>query len=84
MVMTIGQVASGAGVNIQTVRYYERRGRLPRAPRTASGYRQYDPDAVARLRFTTLTGFTAEVVETREGKMEMLNADSTRAAEHSH
>ncbi len=51
MAMTIGQVAAGAGVNIQTVRYYERRGLLPRAPRTASGYRQYDPDAVARLRF---------------------------------
>ncbi len=51
MAMTIGKVAAGAGVNIQTVRYYERRGLLPRAPRTASGYRQYDPDAVARLRF---------------------------------
>lgn len=51
MTMTIGQVASGAGVNIQTVRYYERRGLLPQAPRTASGYRQYDTDAVARLRF---------------------------------
>ncbi len=51
MAMTIGQVAADAGVNIQTVRYYERRGLLPRAPRTASGYRQYDPDAVARLRF---------------------------------
>ncbi len=51
MAMTIGKVAAGAGVNIQTIRYYERRGLLPRAPRTASGYRQYDPDAVARLRF---------------------------------
>ncbi len=51
MAMTIGQMATGAGVNIQTVRYYERRGLLPRAPQTASGYRQYDPDAVARLRF---------------------------------
>lgn len=37
MAMTIGQMAAGAGVNIQTVRYYERRGLLPRAPRTASG-----------------------------------------------
>jgi len=51
MTMTIGQVASSAGVNIQTVRYYERRGLLPRAPRTASGYRQYEADVVARLRF---------------------------------
>ncbi len=51
LAMTIGQVAAGARVNIQTVRYYERRGLLLRAPRTASGYRQYYPYAVARLRF---------------------------------
>jgi len=51
MTITIGQVASGAGVNVQTVRYYERRGLLPKAPRTAGGYRTYDTEAVARLRF---------------------------------
>lgn len=65
MTMTIGQVASGAGVNIQTVRYYERRGLLPKAPRTASGYRQYDPEAVARLRFIKRAqelGFSLEEV----------------------
>ena len=65
MTMTIGQVASGAGVNIQTVRYYERRGLLPKAPRTPSGYRQYDPEAVARLRFIKRAqelGFSLEEV----------------------
>lgn len=51
MAMTIGQVASGAGVNIQTIRYYERRGLLPPPPRTATGYRTYDAHAVDRLRF---------------------------------
>jgi len=51
MAMTIGEVASGARVNIQTVRYYERRGLLPEAPRSRAGYRQYDRDAVTRLRF---------------------------------
>ena len=51
MTMTIGQAAAGAGVNIQTVRYYERRRLLPEAPRTPSGYRTYDAEAVARLRF---------------------------------
>ncbi len=51
MTITIGQVASGAGVNVQTVRYYERRGLLPKAPRTPGGYRTYDTEAVARLRF---------------------------------
>ena len=49
--LTIGQLASAAGVNIQTVRYYERRGLVPRPGRTPSGYRQYNADAVTRLRF---------------------------------
>ena len=49
--MSIGQVAAAAAVNIQTVRYYERRGLLSSARRTPSGYRQYNEDAVARLRF---------------------------------
>lgn len=48
--MKIGQVASQAGVSIDTVRYYERRGMLPAAPRTASGYRVYTQAAVARIR----------------------------------
>jgi Hg(II)-responsive transcriptional regulator len=51
MPMTIGQVAAAAHVNIQTVRYYERRGLLATPPRTGSGYRQYAEDAVGRLRF---------------------------------
>ena len=49
--MTIGEVATQARVNVQTVRYYERRGLLPAARRTSSGYRQYGDDAVGRLRF---------------------------------
>jgi len=51
MWMTIGQVASAAAVNIQTIRYYERRGLLAAPRRSASGYRQYAADAIARLRF---------------------------------
>jgi MerR family regulatory protein len=37
--LTIGHLAKEAGVNLETVRYYERRGLLPRPPRSASGYR---------------------------------------------
>ena len=47
--MKIGQVASEAGVSIDTVRFYERRGVLPPPPRTASGYRVYTGAAVARI-----------------------------------
>lgn len=51
MSLTIGQVAGAAAVNIQTIRYYERRGLFPAPRRTPSGYRQYEDDAVPRLRF---------------------------------
>jgi len=51
MALTIGQVATAADVNVQTIRYYERRGLFPTPRRTPAGYRQYADDAVARLRF---------------------------------
>lgn len=49
--MTIGTLAKAAGVHVETVRYYERRGLLPRPRRTAAGYRMFEEDAVRRLRF---------------------------------
>lgn len=49
--MTIGQLARRAGVGVQTVRYYERRKLLPTAARRASGYREFAPAALERLRF---------------------------------
>ena len=48
---TIGALARNAGVNIETVRYYERRGLLLKPPRTPSGYRVFSEEAVRRLRF---------------------------------
>ena len=49
--MKIGELAQRARVGIDTVRYYERQGLLPRAHRLPSGYRVYDEDEVRRLRF---------------------------------
>ncbi len=49
--LTIGQLARHAGVNVETLRYYERRGLIPEPPRKESGYRQYPPEDVARIRF---------------------------------
>src|SRR5688500_18219665 len=46
----IGQVAEQAGVSVDTVRYYERRGVLPAAERRPSGYRVFTPTAVERIR----------------------------------
>ncbi len=49
--LTIGQLAQDAQVKVDTVRYYERRGLIPKPPRGKSGYRQYSPDDVARIQF---------------------------------
>lgn len=49
--LTIGQLARKANVNVQTVRYYERRGLLPEPDRRISGYRDYTPDFVQRIGF---------------------------------
>jgi DNA-binding transcriptional MerR regulator len=50
--MKIGEVAGQAGVSVDTVRFYERVGVLPAPERTASGYRDYQPETVERIRFT--------------------------------
>lgn len=65
--LTTGEVADRADVNIQTVRYYERRGLIPEPPRTGGGFRQYSPEHVARIRFIKRAqelGFTLD--ETNE------------------
>lgn len=48
--MRSGQLAAAAGVNLQTLRYYERRGLLPEPDRSLGGHREYDEDALATLR----------------------------------
>lgn len=45
------EVARLAGVNIETLRFYERKGILPEPPRRVSGYREYPPETVERVRF---------------------------------
>jgi len=50
--MKIGQIASAAGVTVDTVRFYERVGVLPKPERTESGYRDYEPDTVERILLT--------------------------------
>jgi len=49
--LTIGQVARRAGLGLETVRFYERQGLIKEPPRKESGYRQYEENVVARLRF---------------------------------
>ena len=49
--LTTAQLANEGGVNVETIRYYERHGLLPKPPRTSSGYRVFSEEAVSRLRF---------------------------------
>ena len=49
--LTRGELAKLGGVNPETIRYYERSGLLPEAPRSESGYRLFAPDMVRRIRF---------------------------------
>lgn len=48
---TTGKLAVKAGVNVETIRYYERRGLLPEPLRIGSGYRQYSEKDIRRILF---------------------------------
>ncbi|MHA6632059.1 MerR family transcriptional regulator [Pseudonocardia sichuanensis] len=64
--MRTSELAGRAGVNIETLRYYERRGLLDEPPRTSSGYRDYPAAATELLRFIKRAqelGFTLDEVE---------------------
>lgn len=64
--MRTSELAGRAGVNAETLRYYERRGLLREPPRTTSGYRDYPSAAVELLRFIKRAqelGFTLDEVE---------------------
>lgn len=64
--LSIGEVARQASVGVETVRFYERQGLLAEPERRASGYRQYDEEAVAVLRFIRRAkelGFTLKEIK---------------------
>ena len=57
----IGQLAKSANTDIETIRFYERRGLIPAPPRTSGGYRRYPAAEADRLRFirrAKVLGFT--------------------------
>ena len=49
-VLHSGELAALAGVSTDTLRHYERKGLLPRAPRSSNGYRLYRPETLERIR----------------------------------
>ena len=78
--MRIGEVAARAGVNVETLRYYERRGLLPEPPRTPTGHRAYDDDTVRFVRAVKEAqglGFTLAEIEEY---LRAARGDGTRAS----
>ncbi len=78
--LTIGRLAQQAGVGIDTVRFYERAGLLPRPLRTAAGYRTYVAADVDRLRFIRrgkALGFSLEEI----AELLLLHAGKGRRAD---
>jgi len=49
--LTIGKLAKKVNVNIETIRYYERRGLIPKPRRRESGYREYSDETTKRILF---------------------------------
>ncbi|WP_419599976.1 MerR family transcriptional regulator [Thiolapillus sp.] len=73
MPLTIGKLAKQAGVTIETIRYYQRKGLLQEPEKPLYGYRQYPPEAVARIKFikrAQQAGFTLREIA------ELLSMDS--------
>jgi len=63
--LTIGAFAKAAGVNVETIRFYQRKGLLPEPDKPLGGIRRYDPAVLARLRFIKTAqrlGFSLEEV----------------------
>ena len=63
--MTISRLADAAGVNVETVRFYQRSGLIDAPPRPYSGYRTYGSEDVRRIRFIKRAqrlGFTLDEV----------------------
>lgn len=49
--LSISEVAKECGVNIETIRYYEKRGLIQDPPRTATGYRAFPTEVIERIKF---------------------------------
>jgi len=64
--LTVGRLAKEVGINLETIRYYERRGLISEPPRNKSGHRQYSQEAVKRTDFIKrcqTLGFSLKEIE---------------------
>jgi len=81
--MKIGQVAALAGVSVDTVRYYERRGLLPVASRRDSGYRMFDSTTVERIRLVKQLQDLSLSLDEIDGMLLALTKDDASCARES-
>lgn len=82
--LTIGRLAKKVNVNIETIRYYERRGLMPEPTRSESNYRHYTQDSVARIRFIIHAkelGFSLKQVKIDE-IMQVINKTGYKAIDY--
>jgi DNA-binding transcriptional MerR regulator len=79
--MLIGELADALGIPTQTVRFYERRGLLPRPDRAPNGYRVYDGATVTRLTFIR-TAQSAGLTLAEIGRIIALRDDGTAPCTH--
>ncbi len=64
--LSIGSLANAADVNVETIRYYQRRGLLDEPSKPLGGHRRYPPSAATRVRFIKRAqqlGFTLEEIK---------------------
>jgi DNA-binding transcriptional MerR regulator len=83
--LTISRLAERAGVHVETIRYYERRGLLAEPPRTTAGYRQYSDDHRWRLEFIQRAkqlGFTLNEISELFGPDQARSSDEVLDAAH--
>src|SRR4051812_14495825 len=71
--MRAGEVAERAGVNVETLRYYERRGLLPKPDRAPSGHGSYDHETVQLLRAAKI-----DEIDTRIAALQRMREELAR------
>jgi MerR family mercuric resistance operon transcriptional regulator len=72
--LTIGRLSSETDLGIEAIRFYERKGLLPKPPRSSSGHRVFPPDAISRINFIQQArnlGFTLDEI----GELLVLRVD---------
>ena len=85
--MTIGALASTAGVNVETIRYYQRIGLIDEPPKPALGYRRYPASVVERIHFIKRAqnlGFTLDEIADLLSLNDRNCAEARIIAEHKH